>query len=107
MNSTHFLERFECIANISALMLDAARAENWHKVDQLKERAHDVINEVRALSTTVTLTTEERREKLRSMQRILINDGKIREAAQPWLRRVARWLPAGAAATGPFGRILR
>lgn len=107
MNSTHFLDRFEYLANISALMLAAAREENWHKVDQLKECAHDVIHEVRALSTTVTLTTEERRKKLVSMQRILINDGKIRDASQPWLSRVARWLPVGATATGPFGRILR
>lgn len=107
MNSAYLLERCEQIANISASMLVAALEENWQKVDQLKERADAVINEVRALSATVTLTTGERKQKLASMQRILVNDGKIREVSQPWLRRVARWLPVGAHANDPFTRILR
>jgi flagellar protein FliT len=107
MNSAYLLERCEQVAKISAWMLAAANEENWQKVDQLKEHADGVIDEVRTLSATVTLTTEERKQKLASMQRILINDGKIREVSQPWLRRVARWLPVAAHANDPCRRMLR
>lgn len=107
MNSMYLLERCEHIANCSALMLSAARDSNWQEVARLKERANAAINEVRVLSATVALTAEERRIKLASMQRILVNDGQIQELSQPWLRRVARWLPSGGSANGLYERMLR
>lgn len=107
MNAEYLLERCECIANFSALMLDAARNDDWHEVERLKARASVAINEVRVLSATVSLSAEERRIKLASMQRILVNDGRIQELSQPWLRRIARWLPAGGTATTRYERMLR
>jgi flagellar protein FliT len=107
MTSMYLLERFEHIANLSALMLAAAREDNWQEVARLKESAAIIIDEVRVLSATVALSVEEREVKLASMQRILVNDGQIQELSQPWLRRVARWLYAGRPATGRFERTLR
>jgi hypothetical protein len=107
MNSVYLLERCEHIANFSALMLAAARDSNWQEVARLKERANVAINEVRVLSATVALSAEERRVKLASMQKILLNDGKIQELSQPWLKRVTRWLPSGGPANGPYERMLR
>jgi flagellar protein FliT len=87
------LHRCEEIANLSATMLEAARDGHWHEFDRLNERASIAIAEVRALSISVALSAEQRRIKLHSMQRILENDGRIRELSQPWLRRITRWLP--------------
>ena len=74
-------------------MLAAAREGNWQEFDRLKGCTSSAIDEVRALTATVSLSVEERRIKLAAMQKILANDGRIQELAEPWLKRVTRWLP--------------
>jgi len=92
-NVAHLLNRCEHVANISSLMLDAARCGEWDEVERLTSAAGLVINEVRAISVGLTLTADARKLKLACMQRILANEAKIRELSAPWLTRVARWLP--------------
>jgi len=93
MHAKFLLLRCEHISGLSTAMLDAARAGDWYEVDRLKKRAERAIDEFRALSGTVTLSAEQRRAKLACMQRILHNDGQIQALHQPWLRRLAKWLP--------------
>lgn len=100
MNAAHVLKRCDEIANISAVMLAAAREGNWDEVDRLKARAGIAINEVRALADTVPLSAEEQQIKLVLMRRILENDGCIQELSHPWLRGMNRWLPG---LQPPFG----
>jgi hypothetical protein len=95
MNATVMLERCDQISNLSALMLAAARAGNWQEFDRLKQCTTSAIAEVRVLSETVSLSDEEWRAKLASMQEILVNEGCIQEISEPWLARLARWLPGG------------
>lgn len=95
MNSGYLLQRCEHIAAFSALMVDAAREDNWREVDRLQATTAVAIEEIRALSRIVALTAAERRAKLESMQRILVNDGRIREMAEPTL-----WNPLGRLPTG-------
>lgn len=97
MNSHDVIERCEHIADISSLMLSAARCANWQEVDRLRERAGDMIDEVRLLSGLIPLTGQERLEKLASLQRILENDGQIRELSEPWLRYLSDLLHPEAA----------
>jgi hypothetical protein len=106
-NSTYLLQRCELIADISALMLAAAGEGDWREVDRLKAQAAAAIGEVRVLSAIIPLSAEERLAKLASMKRILANDGQIQMHAQPWLTRLARWLPAGGAAKANFSGMLR
>ncbi len=107
MKSAYLLECCEHIAEYSAQMLAAARANDWREYDRLKEHTQAAIDEVRVLSATVALSASERRIKLAVMQRILVNDGQIQEISQPWLRRVARWLPSGGNSGGHFEGMLR
>jgi len=107
MSSLYLLARCEHIANLSAQMLVAARAGDWQEVDHLKASAGNVINEVRALSAAISLSADERKAKLSSMQRILYNDGQIQALAQPWLRRVATWLPNAAPVRSAFEGLVR
>jgi len=100
-NVANLLNRCEKVANISGAMLDAARRGEWDEVERLTSFAGIFINEVRVLSIGLTLTAEERKLKLVCMQRILANEAKIRDLSEPWLKRVARWLPgAGNASAG-------
>ena len=108
-DAAHLLDRCENVANISAWMLAAARQGEWDEVERLTVVAGLVIKEVRILSISLTLNAEERKRKLACMKRILANDAKIRELSQPWLKRVARWLPTGnnGTAGGAFEGMLR
>ncbi|MCY7388649.1 MAG: flagellar protein FliT [Burkholderiales bacterium] len=107
--AAHLLDRCENVANISAWMLAAARQSEWAEVERLTGAAGLIINEVRILSISLTLTAEERKRKLACMQRILANDAKIRQLSEPWLERVTRWLPGSGNGTadGPFEGMLR
>ena len=101
MSAGYLLDRCEQIANISALMLASAREGDWQEVGVLKARAGTAINEVRALSAMMALSAEEHRDKMASMEQILINDGQIQELAQPWLKNSARWLSANTLVSSP------
>lgn len=101
MNAGYLLDRCEHIAHISTLMLASAREGDWQEVDVLKARASIAINEIRALSAIVSLSADEHCDKLASMEQILVNDGKIQELAQPWLKNSAQWLTANTSVPRP------
>jgi flagellar protein FliT len=105
--SAYLLGCYEDVAELSAAMLAAARAGDWQQVDRLKELAVHAINDVRVISLTVALSHQDRCAKLAVMQRILRHDAEIRELSQPWLRRVARWIPGTGPAVGTLGESLR
>jgi flagellar protein FliT len=44
-----------------------------------------LIAQLKHAATEQDLATEERRQKNRIMQRILVNDAEIRQLAEPWL----------------------
>lgn len=107
MNAAHLLKRCDDIANISSVMLAAAREGNWDEVDRLKARAGTAINEVRALSDTMLLSAEQQQIKLVLMRRILENDGCIQELSHPWLRGMNRWLPGTQPPLGQGDKIFK
>ncbi len=105
MNSHDVIERCEHIADISSLMLAAARSANWREVERLRDCAGDMIDEVRLLSGLIPMSVDERREKLAALQRILDNDGQIRELSEPWLRYLSELLhPETADSAPPMNR---
>lgn len=103
----YLLGCYEDVAEISAAMLLAARDGDWARVERLNQLAGYAINDVRAIAGTVTLSAEERRAKLAVMQRILSHDAEIRQLSQPWLRRMASWMPGGSPPAGSLGESLR
>jgi flagellar protein FliT len=100
--ATYLLGCYEDVAELSAAMVLAARDGDWEKVERLKQLAVDAINDVRALAGNIALSRSERRSKLAVMQRILMHDAEIRQLSQPWLRRMAGWMPN----SGPSGSSL-
>jgi flagellar protein FliT len=66
-------------------MLNAAQSENWDQVVRLESTCAVLIAQLRGKARTNKLSGEERREKLRIMQRILRTDAEIRLLAEPWL----------------------
>lgn len=79
------LDYYRAIENASQRMLDAARSENWEQIVHLEGTCAVLIAQLRHKSRTLHLAPEERKEKVRIMQRILRTDAEIRCLAEPWL----------------------
>jgi flagellar protein FliT len=85
MEQHTLLDYYKAIENASQQMLVAAQMENWDQVVQLESTCAVLIEQLRGKARNNKLSSEERREKLRIMQRILRTDAEIRLLAEPWL----------------------
>jgi flagellar protein FliT len=85
MEQHTLLDYYKAIESASQQMLVAAQMENWDQVVQLESTCAVLIEQLRGKARTNKLSSEERREKLRIMQRILRTDAEIRLLAEPWL----------------------
>jgi flagellar protein FliT len=85
MEQHTLLDYYKAIESASQQMLVAAQMENWDQVVQLESTCAVLIEQLRGKARNNKLSSEERREKLRIMQRILRTDAEIRLLAEPWL----------------------
>jgi flagellar protein FliT len=85
MEQHTLLDYYKAIESASKQMLVAAQMENWDQVVQLESTCAVLIEQLRGKARTNKLSSDERREKLRIMQRILRTDAEIRMLAEPWL----------------------
>ncbi len=79
------IDYYKAIESSSAMMLEAARAEDWDGVVRYEGACAVLIEQLRDCAATEALDASSRREKTRIMQRILCNDAQIRYLAEPWL----------------------
>ncbi|MCX7240752.1 MAG: flagellar protein FliT [Burkholderiales bacterium] len=84
------LAYYQAIEDSSLKMLDAAKAEDWERVVQFEGTCAILIEQLRLKARTEELEPEQRSEKTRIMQRILMNDAQIRYLAEPWLTHFER-----------------
>jgi len=84
------LAYYQAIEDSSLKMLDAAKAEDWERVVQFEGTCAILIEQLRLKARTEELEPEQRSEKTRIMQRILMNDAQIRYLAEPWLAHFER-----------------
>lgn len=84
------LDYYKAIENTSRQMLEAAQTENWDQVVRLEGACAVLIAQLRYKSRTDALGPEERKEKMKIMQRILRTDAEIRCLAEPWLNDLAQ-----------------
>jgi len=80
------LSYYEAIEQASAAMLEAARSGNWDEVVKLEGVCVMLISQLRHAAHNDRLAPEDAQLKSRIMQRILVNDAKIRTLAEPWLK---------------------
>ena len=92
------LDYYKAIESKSMDMLQAAQQLDWDAVVECEKACGVLINELRVQAESSALTPEQRKEKMRIMQRILRNDAQIRVLAEPWLAQLEHLgkMPAGA-----------
>jgi flagellar protein FliT len=84
------LDYYKAIENTSRQMLQAAQTENWDQVVRLEGACAVLIAQLRHKSRSADLAPDERKEKVKIMQRILRTDAEIRCLAEPWLNDLAQ-----------------
>ena len=87
MNTTSLtlLDFYKAIEQTSSMMLAAAHVHDWDEVVRLEGACAVLIEQLRARSSGVQLSLEERTEKHRIMTAILRHDAQIRDLAEPWI----------------------
>ena len=84
------LSYYRAIERASADMLAAARVGDWDQVIKLEGACVLLISQLRQASLGTTLDAETSRAKSRILQHILVNEGEIRNLAEPWLPEIDR-----------------
>ncbi len=79
------IDYYKAIEDSSKKMVEAANAQNWEEVVRFEGACAVLIEQLRRRSTVEELSSELRHEKTKIMTRILINDAKIRNLAEPWV----------------------
>jgi flagellar protein FliT len=84
------LSYYEAIEKASAEMLAAARQGDWEQVVKLEGACVLLISQLKQASQGQQLNAEQSKAKSRILQRILLNEGEIRNLVEPWLPEVER-----------------
>ena len=92
MDDKALLDYYEAIERASEQMLQAARDGDWDSVVRLEGACAVLISQLKHAASQRALRPEEARLKTRIMKRILDNDAKIRNLAEPWLEDLDRLL---------------
>jgi flagellar protein FliT len=84
------LSFYKAIEQASADMLAAARTGDWDQVVKLEGACVLLISQLKEAAQGRHLGPEESKAKSRILQRILLNEGEIRNLVEPWLPEVDR-----------------
>lgn len=91
------LAAYRALERHCARILQAARDDDWDRVERLRRRSLQMIARLRE-QAAAPLESEQRREKFRLLREIARIDAEVRHLAQPWTRTIDQMFPARAAA---------
>lgn len=86
------IDYYKAIEDSSQRMLAAAEQEDWDQVVRLEGACAVLIEQLRRTAKVSKLNAQERLEKSKIMQRILLNDAMIRCLAEPCLHYIDKSL---------------
>lgn len=82
------IKHYEAIAAASRRMLEAARNDDWDKVEREEERCRMLIGTLRRVLPERSAPPVDRRQRLALLRTILSDDAEIRELSEPWLKQL-------------------
>jgi flagellar protein FliT len=78
------IDYYKAIEDSSRKMLVAAQSEDWEGVVRFEGACAVLIEQLRAKASSEMLLPGQQSEKVKIMQRILLNDALILFLAEPW-----------------------
>jgi flagellar protein FliT len=83
---------YKAIEQASADMLAAARLGDWDQVVKLEGACVLLISQLKEAARCAQLDTETAKAKSRILQRIVVNEGELRNLTEPWLPELERMM---------------
>ena len=93
------LSRYRAMERHCESILDAARRDDWDRVQELGRDTPRLIGALREAAAT-PVDASVRSEKFRLLRNIVLIDAQIRHLSQPWTRTVDRMLAVDGPADG-------
>jgi len=79
---------YEEVAELTKLMLLAARQQDWDKLTELESRCAQHVAHLKMIKDALPLPKEGRERKVASIKSILADDREIRNLVSPWMARL-------------------
>lgn len=99
MNTSNALAIYENIADLTTLMLQAVRAEDWNRLAELETACAALVEKI-SKQPHEPLTGPALDRKLSSIRKILAHDREIRDFMNPWMVRLTAMLEGKTPNTG-------
>ena len=92
MNSEEILALYEAVSRITDQMLVAANQGDWDRLIALEEHCARHVQTLRDGEPPIPLTGQNRERKVQIIHKILADDRKIRDLAEPWMAQLAQMI---------------
>lgn len=92
MNSEEILALYEAVSGITDQMLVAARQGDWDRLIALEEHCARHVQTLKDGEPPIPLTGASRDRKVQIIHKILADDRKIRDLAEPWMAQLAQMI---------------
>lgn len=92
MNSEEILALYEAVSGITDQMLVAARQGDWDLLIALEEHCARHVQTLKDGEPPIPLTGASRDRKVQIIHKILADDRKIRDLAEPWMAQLAQMI---------------
>lgn len=83
------------VVNISEQMLAATKAKDWDLLEKLEADCAARMEGVRAMDKTLPLTSDELKQKIHYIEKILAADKEIRYLVEPWMSKLSDMIHSG------------
>ena len=97
MDSHEVIALYETVAVITDQMLAAARVGDWDTVTVLESQCATHVNTLKRHEPPIKLTGDSRVRKVQIINKILADDRKIRNIAEPWMENLAKLINSTSA----------
>jgi Flagellar protein FliT. len=96
MDKKAILAVYDKVSGVMGLMVQAAEANDWDAVTELEPQCSAYVDALRASDSHDGLTEDEMQYKMGVIQKILDDDRRIRELAQPWMKELSGLIHSSA-----------
>lgn len=96
MDKKAILAVYEKVAGVMSLMVQAAESSDWDQVTALEPACSAYVDSLRSSDHHEGLTDDELQYKMAVIRKILDDDRRIRELADPWMKQLTGMIHSSA-----------
>ncbi|MDD2721916.1 MAG: flagellar protein FliT [Gallionella sp.] len=90
MNEQDVLTHYESLSGLTAQMRTAAQSGEWDTLIGLEQQCSRHVEQMRAVTTNISLDESSRQRKIQLIKKILADDAAIRNQTESWMGQLQR-----------------